>query len=410
MHLLLKGVSILDKKSEHHQQKVDVLIENGIIQKIDTKLEKEGVATENAQGQYLSPAWADPVVHFGEPGEEHIENLATGARAAAAGGISLVGQLPDTQPEIVGKSHLVFFKDKSPEGVEVLPYATILQENGDAILNEFGDLMQFPLASFRQRLGSYLPDDVLRKALEYAKITNKRLHLYAEHFNFNHAAFVNERLHHAALGLKGNAAFAEAMNVDRILRIARYVESPVHISGVSSATTLDIIRHAKKQQVVSCDTAVYNLLFTDDDLATFDTHFKLFPILRSAQDRDALQQGVKDGTVDAVASFHMPVEIEGKKCELASAKPGVVGVQTLFPALLKALGDLELTCDVLAYRNVGSLGREGTAIQAGNAINAVLFDPMAKWKLEPANHQSKSNNTMFMGQELKGKVIKLLKT
>lgn len=409
MSWIIKQVEVVDKYSPFHGQIVDILVKDGIITQIAPEiLDVENIEEFSYPSSWqISPSWADPRVNFCDPGFEHREDLDSGSEAALFGGILHVGILPFTEPVIDKKASIKYIYDK---GSHVLPYfyplAPINKGNASTELTEMIDLYKAGAIAFVQSPQSRISKDVLIKALDYAKAIPSKIWFDANDLSLIPGAFVNEGNVHVELGLRGLSREIEELTTFTILTLAKYCNKSVHIMGLSSYNAIDLVRNAKQQgQAVSCDTAVSNLLFTDEVLHNFDTNYKLDPLLRTEKDRLELIDAVLDGTIDVITSNHQPFEEDYKKCELALASFGVIGVQTLFSALLMVLNDVGAVIEILAFRNRNILNIEYSTINIGNKVDITAFDADVKWFFNGATNKSKSSNSMFYKKELTGKAV-----
>ncbi|MEO8795093.1 MAG: amidohydrolase family protein, partial [Daejeonella sp.] len=217
---------------------------------------------------------------------------------------------------------------------------------------------------------------------------------------------MNEGVMSTLLGMKGNPALAEELMVSRDLNLAEYNDARIHFSTISSERSVDLIRQARKKGIkVTCDVAVHHLVFTDDDLADFESNFKVKPPLRTSKDQKALLKGLKDGTIDAIVSQHTPHEIEFKNVEFEIAEYGIIGLQTLLPMVLQAGISADELVEKLAVNPRKILNLNIPAILEGEKANLVMFDTQASWEYSSSSNLSKSENSPLMGKNLKGKVV-----
>lgn len=402
MKLLIKD-AIIHGVSSTRAEKGDIEITNDVISamgSIPASPEHEVIAIDDV---HCSSGWFDPFVNFGVPGNEHKEDFATGCAAAARGGFVEVGLLPDTDPLIENRPQLDFIaKSSSQFPVEITAHPSFVKGASGNELSEIAEMAASGVLSFiypgRQRVKSAL----LLKALEYAKVTGKKITVSATDFSMIPDAFMHEGLVNVALGLRGIPVFTEELMISRYVELLRYTGSAMHISGVSSAKGAALIGKAKQDGLhLSADTSVYNLLFTDDVLKTFDTNYKLNPPIREEQDRQALIAAVKSGVIDMVTSQHQPHEEDAKKCEIKTAEFGVIGLQTLFPLLLQEF-TLDEVLQILINRNRAGFGKDIPLMEQGSKASLTLFDPEKEWKFDADSNLSKSRNSMFFGGTLKG--------
>lgn len=404
MKLLIKDVVIHDEGIVH-KEKVDIEIVDGVISsigKVDA-LDHKVISESNL---HCSAGWFDPFVNFGEPGHEHKENLQSGCAAAAEGGFTRVGLLPDTFPVIDNRPHLDFVAQASsqfPTKVGVHP--SFVKNGQDNELSELVEMSDAGAISFRYPGRKNASAALLLKALEYAKVAQRKITVSATDFSIIPEAFMHEGMVNVGLGLRGVPSFTEELLVTKYIALLKYTGSSMHISGISSGNSVELIEKAKKQGLqISADTSVYNLLFTDENLISFDTNFKLNPPLRAEVDRKALLEGVKTGAIDVITSRHEPHEEDAKKCEMKTASFGVVGIQTLFSLLLKEL-KIDQVLDILVHRNRRAFQFDSPTIKEGMDAELTFFDSEKQWTFDSESNQSKSSNSMFYGKELRGRPL-----
>ena len=406
--ILLQQVIILDKQSKHHGSAVDVLVTKGRITEISKKINASETATQiiNANGQYVSVGFFDLNVNFGEPGLETKEEIESGCLAAAAGGITGLALMPNTEPPIHSKAEVSYIIHKSGKNlVNVFPVGTISHNREGKNLAEMFDMQQSGAIAFSDGNRPVADTGLMSRALLYAKGFNGLIFSYAEDAGLAANGKMNEGVMSTILGMKGNPALAEEVMVARDLYLAEYNETPIHFSTISTGRSVELIRKAKKKGIkVTCDVAAHHLIFSDEDLRGFDSQFKVKPPLRNKENIKALLEGLNDGTIDAIVSQHTPHEIEFKNVEFEVAENGITGLQTLLPMVLKAGLSVEQIVEKLAVNPRKIVNLAVPEIKEGEKANLVLFDPEAKWEFNDETNLSKSKNSPLMGQSIKGKV------
>jgi dihydroorotase len=406
--ILFQQVIILDKQNKHHGSTVDVLIAKGTITEISKKINAPGTDTEiiNAKGQYLSVGFFDLNVNFGEPGLETKEEVESGCLAAAAGGITGLALMPNTEPPIHSKAEVSYIIHKSRKNlVNVFPVGTISYKREGKNLAEMFDMQQSGAIAFSDGNRPVADAGLMSRALLYAKGFDGLIFSYAEDAGLAANGKMNEGVMSTILGMKGNPALAEEVMIARDLYLAEYNETPIHFSTVSTGRSVELIRKARKRGIkVTCDVAAHHLIFSDEDLAGFDSQYKVKPPLRNKTDIKALIYGLTDGTIDAIVSQHTPHEIEFKNVEFEVAENGIIGLQTLLPMVLKAGLSVEQLVEKLAVNPRKIVNLTVPVIKEGEKANLVLFDPEAIWEFNDTTNLSKSKNSPLMGQSLKGKV------
>ncbi|SEM68978.1 dihydroorotase [Mucilaginibacter gossypiicola] len=406
MNLLIKSATILDPGSSFHQQVADILIENGVITRIADDIDAD---TElfDAEGKYVSPGFFDLNCNVGELGLETKEDLRSGTIAAAAGGFTGIALMPNTQPPVHSKSEVEYLLNRSKGNlVDVYPLGTISQKREGKDLAEMYDMYQSGAKAFTDGSRPVQDAGLMERALLYAQGFDALVFSYPEDTAIAGKAKVNEGEISTLLGMKGIPSLAEELMVARDLYLAEYTVSRIHFTTISTARSVELIREAKRKGIeVTCDVAAHHLVLTDEALLGFDSLYKVKPPLRTADDVAALVKGLKDGTIDAIVSQHTPHEIEFKDVEFEVAEYGMVGLQTAFSLALKAGLPAELIVEKLAINPREILGVELPVIAENEKANLVIFDTDAEWEYAPSVNKSKSANSPYIGQLLKGKVL-----
>ncbi|QTE38717.1 dihydroorotase [Mucilaginibacter gossypii] len=406
MNLLIKSATILDPGSSFHQQVADILIENGVITRIADDIDAD---TElfDAEGKYVSPGFFDLNCNVGELGLETKEDLRSGTMAAAAGGFTGIALMPNTQPPVHSKSEVEYLLNRSKGNlVDVYPLGTISQKREGKDLAEMYDMYQSGAKAFTDGSRPVQDAGLMERALLYAQGFDALVFSYPEDIAIAGKAKVNEGEISTLLGMKGIPSLAEELMVARDLYLAEYTVSRIHFTTISTARSVELIREAKRKGIeVTCDVAAHHLILTDEALLGFDSLYKVKPPLRTADDVAALIKGLKDGTIDAIVSQHTPHEIEFKDVEFEVAEYGIIGLQTAFALALKAGLPVELIVEKLAVNPREILGVELPVIAEDEKANLVVFDTDAEWEYTAANNKSKSANSPYIGQRLKGKVL-----
>jgi len=411
--LIIQSANILFPDSEFYQKEADVLIENGIILAIESpgKLSKsEDTKTVDAKGQFLAPGFFDLNVNFGEPGLETKEDFISGSSAAAAGGFTGVVLQPNTNPPLHSRSEIAFIVNSTRDLlVSVYPLGTITKNREGNELAELYDMRLAGAVAFSDGNRSLQRAGLMSRALLYSKGFDGLVFSFPEDKSIAGKTKMNEGEMSTYLGMKGNPNMAEEIMISRDLFLAEYNDTPIHFSTISTAGSVELIRKAKKKGLkVTCDVAAHHLLFTDEELISFDSNFKVRPPLRIANDRAALIEGLKDDTIDAIVSQHTPHEIEYKRVEFEIAEFGIAGLQTVLPMLLKAELPLELIIEKLAVNPRKILNIEAATLQVDAAANLILINPNEFWIFDDKSNRSKSTNNPLFDSELKGRVSLLI--
>ncbi|MXV53270.1 amidohydrolase family protein [Pedobacter sp. HMF7647] len=402
---LLKAVTILHPESSLNGKKTDVLIENGIIAGFDVPGD-ENTRVIDCAGKYLSPGFVDLNANFGEPGLETKEDLDSGIKAAAAGGFTAVVAMPNTQPPVHSKAEVSYIVNKTKNAiVDVFPLGTISYNREGKDLAELYDMNMAGAVGFTDGDKPVTDSGLMSRALLYAKGFNGLVMSYAEDSLIAGKGKMNEGEVSTYLGMKGIPSLAEEVMIVRDIFLAEYNDSKIHFSTISTAKSVELIREAKKKGLkITCDVAAHNLVFSDEAVSGFDSHFKVKPPLRTQKDIKALIAGLEDGTIDAIVSQHTPHEIEHKNVEFEIASYGIIGLQTVLPLLVKAGLSPEMMVEKLAVGPRKILGKQMPGLTKGSTANFVVFDTESEWEFNSDTNFSKSVNSPMFGQKLKGKV------
>lgn len=416
MKLLITNATICDLQSAYHGKKCDVLIVNGVIDAIQPVNSKQTIAqptstkTFDAQGAMLSPGLVDMRAALREPGFEFKEDLASAAKAAAAGGYTHITALPNTLPVIQHKADLAFIQAKAQSlPVHILPYGAITKNCEGQEMNELYDMHTAGAVAFTDGNKSIMHSGVMMRALMYSKIFNGLIITHAEDNNLSAGGQMHEGNNSVNLGLKGIPNMAEEIMITRDIELAKYANAPVHFSHISSKNSVEIIKKAKKQGVaVTCDVAVANLIFTDDALQDFDSNFKLNPPLRGKADQKALWDGLADGTIDCIVTDHCPEDVEHKNVEFEYASKGMIMFQTALSLLLMHKPqqlNTEVIIKALTQNPRQILKQTAVSIAVGSNADLCLFNTKTNWVYDAKNNLSKSANSPVLNQTLNGKVV-----
>jgi dihydroorotase len=361
----------------------------------------------DAKGKYVSPGFFDLNCNIGELGFETKETLETGTRAAAAGGFTGVALMPNTQPPVHSKAEVEYLCNRAKDTlVDVYPLGTISHKREGKDMSEMYDMYLSGAKAFTDGNRPVQDAGLMERALLYTKGFDALVFSYPEDTAIAGKAKVNEGEVSTMLGMKGIPSLAEELMIARDLYLAEYTDSRIHFSTISTSRSVDLIRKAKAKGVhVTCDVAVHHLILTDEELKGFDSQYKVKPPLRVQNDVNALIMGLKDGAIDAIVSQHTPHEIEFKDVEFEVAEFGIVGLQTAFSLALKAGLDINTIIQKLAINPRKILGIDVPVVVEGQKANLVVFDVGEEWMYTKENNQSKSSNSPFIGQNLKGRVL-----
>ncbi|WOD44087.1 dihydroorotase [Hwangdonia lutea] len=409
MNILIKSATIIDSKSEFHNATQDILIENGVISKIGKTLKNPHNYREiKLDNLHVSQGWFDSSVCFGEPGFEERETILNGLKTAAASGFTAVAMHANTNPVIDTNSDITFVNSKSVNNaVTLLPVGALTVNSKGEDLAELFDMKTAGSVAFYDYKKSISNPNLMKIALQYASNFDGLVCSFPQENKISGNGVMNENMTSTTLGLKGNPALAEELQIARDLFLLEYTGGKLHIPTISTAKSVELIRVAKQKKLdVSCSVAIHNLYFTDAVLKDFNTHFKVLPPLRTQHDIEALIEGLKDGTIDMVTSDHNPIDIEQKKIEFDYADYGSIGLESAFGAL-QNIFTTKKTIDILT-KGKSRFGLEQTPINVGNTANMTLFNPALKYTFAKKDIMSKSKNAIFENESLKGKVYGII--
>jgi dihydroorotase len=415
MKVLIKQAKIISSSSPFNGQTKDILITNGIITAIGDAISEKANQQIEQPGLCISIGWMDVFSNFADPGFEYKETLETGAKAAAAGGFTDVMVIPNTNPVVHSKSQVEYIIQKSKSlAVNIHPIGAVTKNAEGKDLAEMYDMHQSGAAGFGDGVNSIQSSGIMLKALQYLKSFNGTVIQIPDDKSIGTNGLMNEGIISTRLGLPGKPTIAEELLVARDIKLARYADSKLHFTGVSSAKSVEYIKRAKDGGLqVSCSVTPYHLFFTDTDIQQYDTNLKVTPPLRTATDREALLKAVADGTVDCIASHHFPQNWDSKTCEFEYAKEGMIGLESLFGVLRELVISnlefgLENLVNLLSINPRKIFGIEIPEIKEGAAACLTIFNADEEYIFDEKMIRSKSKNTPFIGKKLKGKVIGII--
>jgi len=409
MELLLKNALIIDSNSPFHNKKADILIQNGKIAQIG-KITKKGVKTIESTKLCVSPGWLDVNANFCDPGNEHKETLLNGVATAAKGGFTGVVLSPAAQPVVDSKTSVEYLVNQAKNfNVDIYPMGHLSAKGKGTDLSEMYDMTQSGAVAFsdgKQALGN---TELIKLALLYGKKFNSTIVLYSEDPALAADGYIHEGKTSAFLGLKTRPRIAEDVAVSRNISLLEYTQGRLHLSSISGAKSVDLIKEAKKSKLnISADVAVLNLVLNDSAMESFNSNLKVLPPLRDEKDRKALVNAIKNDTIDFITSNYEPQNIEGKLCEFDHAEFGAAIMENSFAVLNTYLSkevDLNTIIEKISIAPRKAFNLPIPVIKEGEKANITFFDPTIKEKVSKENLQSLSKNNPFIGEILTGKVL-----
>jgi dihydroorotase len=418
--ILIKGGRVIDP-SQQIDRKADLLIEDGRVASIledppGNDFRSDGAEVFDASGLIVAPGFIDLHVHLREPGEEYKETIASGAAAAVAGGFTSICAMPNTKPVNDNASVTRFIIDKAREArlARVYPVGAITRESKGEELAEMAEMKEAGAVAVSDDGRPVMDSQVMRHAMEYARDHGLVVVDHCQDLYLAAGGVMNEGRYSTLLGLKGMSRAAEDSHVARDIMLAELTGARIHIAHISTAGSVELVRRAKKQGIaVTCEVTPHHLALTDAAVVGFDTNTKMSPPLRSEEDRAALTEGVRDGTIDAIATDHAPHHLDEKMLEYDRAPSGVVGLETALGLALTVLhhsGNVSLSriIEMLTVGPARVFSLPGGTLAVGSPADITLIDPDREWTVEPKRFKSKSRNTPFAGWKLRGLVVETL--
>ncbi len=410
--LLIRGGRVIDPVAGRDGE-ADVLIADGVVAEVGAGLRSEGAETLEAAGLCVFPGFIDLHAHLREPGREYAETIASGLAAAAAGGFTAVCAMPNTNPVNDNRAvtELLVSRGRAARGARLYPIGAITRGQKGEELSEFGEMHDGGAVAVSDD-GRWLANgSVLRRALQHAGLVGIPVVQHAEDPTLSGGAPMHEGAVSTRLGLRAQPGVAEAAAVARDVLVCEAFRGRLHVAHLSTARALEIVRRAKsKGLAVTCEVSPHHLTLTDEEVARsgFSTNAKMNPPLREASDVAALLEGAADGTIDAIATDHAPHHADEKAVDFDSAPFGVVGLETAAAVVHTRLvvpGRLSLArfAELFSAGPARCFALPGGSLAPGSPGDVTLFDPAARWNVDPASFRSLSRNTPFAGWELTGR-------
>ena len=409
--LVITGGRVIDPETKTDRI-ADVFIRDGIIKKVE-KARGKVKAKEiiDAKGKMVVPGLIDMHTHLREPGREDEETIYTGSCAAVAGGFTSICCMPNTQPPIDNQETVKFVYQKAKEAkCRIYCIGCITKGRKGEELTEINDLVQAGAVAISDDGKPVSNPQVLRNALEYSRMFDLPVISHCEDLNLSANGVMHEGFVSTNLGMCGIPSIAEEVVVARDIALAEFTQARMHIAHISTEGSVELIRQAKKRGVkITCEATPHHFTLTDEIIRTFDTNAKVNPPLRTKKDVETIRRGLKDGTIDCIATDHAPHSIEEKEVEFDFAPPGLVGLETAMGLVITELINkrvlswtqamAKLTVNPARVLNLG-----GGRIKRNSPADITVIDPSASWVVDPSEFHSKSKNSPFGGRKLQGKV------
>jgi len=412
--LIIKNGRVIDP-ANNIDGEYDVVIDKGLIQAVTPagKAKDDSSAKViDAKDCIVAPGFLDMHVHFREPGFEYKETIESGCESAAAGGFTTVAMMPNTNPVNDNRSvtELMISRAKAHGKVKALAIGAITKGLKGETLSDMGDLKEAGVIAFSDDGRPVMNNQVMRRALEYSRMFDLPLIQHSEILDLTAGGCMNEGPISTELGLKGMPTEAEDIMVYRDIALLEKTGGRLHVAHISSGESVELVRRAKaKGLAVTCEVAPHHFILTDASVRGYDTNTKMSPPLRAQSDIDAIKEGLKDGTIDIIATDHAPHDLVDKQADYHSACFGIVGLETALPLSLRLVEEKILTLpqliEKLTSRPAEIFKLDSGTLGAGKLADVVIFDPSQEYKVEASKFKSKSKNSPFDGWSVKGRVL-----
>ncbi|MEE9553241.1 MAG: dihydroorotase [candidate division Zixibacteria bacterium] len=394
--------------------KATIHISGGKIKKVDKRPKSisSGKKSLNLDDLLICPGFIDMHVHLREPGREDEETIMSGSEAAAAGGFTSIACMPNTEPPLDTVGSIEYVNDRSMVApIKVYPVGSITVGQKGERLVEMQEMAACGAVAFSDDGYGVQNNDIMRRALEYAKSCDVPLISHCEYSDLAAEGVMNESFISSQLGMKGIPTVAEELMVAREIMLAEYTKGRVHIAHVSTAGAVELVRRAKRAKInVTAEATPHHFTLTDDEVKSFNTNLKINPPIRGKKDVEAVRKGLKDGTIDAIATDHAPHSVEEKEFEFDYAPFGAIGLETAVGLLVTELIENKILDWPTAVNRLSTapaviLGIPGGSFEIGAPADFTIIDPYLEWEVNPDDFKSLSRNTPFAGRKLTGKTV-----
>ena len=401
MKVLIKQAKIICATSAHSGTIKDIFIEDGIIKQISTQISQDAGIIINSPGLHVSLGWIDIFADFGTPGFEQNETLESGSKVAAAGGFTDVLLIPNTNPTISCKAQVDYLLSRNLN-INIHPIGSVSKNIEGKELAEIYDMNSGGAVAFSDGIKSIQNPGLMMKALQYIIPINSTIIQLPNYDSISPNGVMNEGITSTRIGLPAKPAIAEELMIQRDIELLKYTDSKLHITGVSTKKGLEIIKIAKKEGLnITCSVTPYHIFFCDEDLENYDQNLKLNPPLRSHKDVNALREGLMDGSIDCIASHHLPIHADDKEKEFEYAKNGMSAMQVVYSVLNNFINDQNRIVELLTNgRKI--FGIPEPVIEEEKPACLTIFIPNESYIFTDEKNYSLSNNNAFKNIPLKG--------
>ena len=419
MQTLIKNGQVIDPANQLDGS-FDILINNGKIEAIEPQGKISGsklkdVPVIDAKNCVVAPGFCDMHVHFREPGHEYKETIETGSASAAAGGFSTVAVMPNTSPVNDNRSitELIFSQAKKTNLVNVLPIGAITKGLKGESLSDMGELKEAGCIGYSDDGRPVMDSELMRRAFEYSRMFGLPCIQHSEILDLTQGGCMNEGIISTELGLKGMPVEAEDIMVFRDICLLRKTGGRLHVAHISSGGAVELVRQAKAKGLpVTCEVAPHHFTLTEEACRNYDTNAKMSPPLRTHEDLELIKEGLRDGTIDIIATDHAPHDLADKQMEFSKACFGIVGLETALPLTLKMVDEkvitLQKAVDLLTQQPCRLFNLDKGNLGVGKDADIVIFNPKTQYTIEPEKFKSRSKNSPYKGWKVRGKVLHTL--